>query len=64
MANQVAPDGQVFVCGACGKRSKDRCGAQKIDPGWDGSCMSHAILCYEQKVGAYWRAVDPYGEVT
>lgn len=37
--NEVAKEGFVFVCGACGKRSKDRFGFQKIDRGWDESCM-------------------------
>jgi hypothetical protein len=47
--NEVAPEGQVFVCAACGKRSKDRYGDQKIDRGWDVSCMLNAVLCYEEK---------------
>ena len=46
--NEVAPEGQVFVCGACGKRSKDRYGDQAISYGWDESCMMWAVLCYEQ----------------
>lgn len=37
--NKVAPEGFVFVCMACGKRSRDRYGDQAIDPGWDVSCM-------------------------
>ena len=45
--NEIAPVGQVWVCNACGKRSKDRYGLQRIDRGWDESCMLHAILCYE-----------------
>jgi len=47
--NKVAPESQVFVCAACGKRSKDRYGDQKIDRGWDVSCMLNAVLCYEEK---------------
>jgi hypothetical protein len=50
MANEIAAEGQVFVCGACGKRSRDRHGAQRIDSGWDESCMLHAILCDESRV--------------
>jgi transposase len=45
--NDVAPVGQVWVCSCCGKRSRDRRGHQKIDPGWDSSCMTHAVLCYD-----------------
>ncbi len=47
--NKVAPEGQVFICAACGKRSKDRYGDQKIDHGWDASCMLNSVLCYEKK---------------
>ena len=50
MANHVAPEGQVYVCGACGKRSQDRYGYQKIDHGWDESCMLNSILVYEDSV--------------
>ena len=61
MANDVAPEGQVFVCSACGKRSKDRYGDQAIDHWWDESCMLHAVLCYDkQRIGAegpYWETV-------
>ena len=48
MANEVAGSGQVFVCSACGKRSRDKYGYQKIDSGWDESCMLNAILCDEK----------------
>lgn len=48
--NAVAPEGQVWVCTACGKRSKDIFGKEKIDRGWDESCMLHALLCYEDKL--------------
>lgn len=48
--NAIAPDGQVFVCGACGKRSRDRYGNLKINFGWDESCMLNCILCYEDKL--------------
>lgn len=61
--NQTAPEGQVFVCGACGKRSRDRYGNNPIDRGWDESCMLHAVLCYDQPIlkvengVAKWEAV-------
>lgn len=48
--NTIAPNGQVWVCAACGKRSKDRYGEQKISLGWDASCMMNAVLCFEDKI--------------
>lgn len=48
--NEVAPEGQVWVCGACGKRSKDRYGFQKIDRGWDESCFLNSVLCLESSL--------------
>ena len=47
--NSVAPPGQVFVCTACGKLSRDLYGQQKLSQGWDVSCTLHAVLCYEDK---------------
>lgn len=44
MTNAVAPYGKVWVCCACGKRSRDKYGSQKIDQGWDESCMMHSRL--------------------
>ena len=48
--NQVAAEGQVWVCFACGKRSKDRYGEQKISRGWDESCMLNCVLCRDDKL--------------
>lgn len=48
--NQVAPDGYVFVCGACGKRSRDVFGEQRVSRGWDESCMLNAVLCHEGSI--------------
>lgn len=48
--NDEAPEGQVFVCGACGKRSKDRYGFKAISHGWDESCMLNAVLCWENSL--------------
>lgn len=48
--NEMAGPGQVFVCSCCGKRSRDRYGYQKIDKGWDESCMMHAVLCDEDSL--------------
>jgi len=59
MPNEVAPEGQVYVCTACGKRSKDRYGDQKIDQGWDVSCSICALLSYEKDI-----KLDEHGRVT
>lgn len=45
---------QVWVCSACGKTSRTRAGWNKkqemtCDPGWDVSCMTHAVLCHIEK---------------
>jgi hypothetical protein len=50
MANDIAAKGQVFVCQACGKRSRDRYGEHRISRGWDESCAMHAVLCTEDSV--------------
>ena len=50
MANVISPPGAVFVCNACGKRSRDLYGKQKISLGWDESCMLNAILCEEKSL--------------
>ena len=41
----IAPEGTICVCSACGKTSKDKTGIGKN--GWDGSCFLRAILCKE-----------------
>ena len=46
--NEIAGPGEVFVCAACGRRSKDRNGDQKIHSGWDTSCRTHAVKCREE----------------
>lgn len=43
-----APDGQVFVCGACGRASRHLYGDGKSS--WDESCMSNAVLCHETSI--------------
>lgn len=48
--NTIAPAGQVWVCGACGKRSRDQYGYQAISRGWDESCMLNAVLCLESSL--------------
>ena len=48
---RMAPDGQIFVCGACGKVSKDLYGDKLEGLGsWDESCMLNAVLCHEKSV--------------
>ena len=59
MSNNTAPPGQVWVCGACGKRSRDHFGNQALTPGWDESCMLNAVLCREDAL-----TLNDYGVVT
>lgn len=47
--NHTAPAGQVWVCGACGKRSRDLYGEVDAMYGWDESCVMNAVLCYEKE---------------
>jgi len=44
MSARYAKAGSVYVCGACGKKSKDLYGE---GGGWDESCMLNAVLCNE-----------------
>ncbi len=48
--NSIAPKGQVWVCTACGKISRDKFGMQRISYGYDESCMINSILCFEDKL--------------
>lgn len=41
-----APEGQIWVCGGCGKTAKNRVEGTR---GWDESCFLNAVLCYEEK---------------
>ena len=51
----LAPPGQVWICQACGRRAKSRWGhdaegkSTVIDPGYDSSCMSSSVLCFEER---------------
>ena len=60
MSNKMALPGLVYVCGCCGKRSRDKNGTMAIDQGWDESCMLNAVLCFDSKRigpdGPYWQA--------
>lgn len=40
----------VWVCLACGKRSRDRYGNEPINRGWDSSCFLNAVLVYEDAI--------------
>lgn len=42
--NQIAPEGKVWMCGACRKKSRDLYGNQALDYGWDESCVLNAVL--------------------
>lgn len=37
----------MFVCGACGKMSRDKYGNEAISHGWDESCMLNCGLYNE-----------------
>lgn len=47
--NKLAPPGKVWRCQACGKRSRDRYGYQRIDHGYDVSCMLNAVLVPDEE---------------
>lgn len=57
--NHIAPEGKVYVCTACGKRSRDECGEQALTPGWDESCILNARLYDESQL-----KLDSSGRVT
>jgi hypothetical protein len=41
LLGNIAPLGWVWLCGCCGKRTRDRYGEEC---GWDESCMLNAVL--------------------
>lgn len=58
-----APEGAIWVCGACGKTAQDRYGLEgQHDRGWDESCMLHSILCRNDET--LKRGPDGIGRVT
>lgn len=60
--DKESPEGQIFVCGACGKTSRTRMPTRSSAVGWDESCMLNAVLCYSEKdSNGKWRAV-PQGD--
>jgi len=59
MSNEKAPEGAVYVCAMCGKRSRSVYGFgpegddnnpewASIDYGWDESCTLYAVLVHEE----------------
>lgn len=66
MSERFAPNGTIWVCGACGKTASDRYGIEgEHSRGWDESCALNAILCHEAKSfndkGEYgWKAMEAY----
>jgi len=57
----VAPEGTIYVCGACGKTSKNICGDEPENSlGWDESCMLNAVLCFAKSLEetGRWVAVE------
>jgi hypothetical protein len=52
VGNKKAPEGHVYVCGACGKVSRWRYGfddknRNDATPGWDESCAMNCSLVRE-----------------
>lgn len=50
-----APEGQIYICAACGKTSPTQYGFDEnnkkvSDYGWDESCMLHAVLVYTDSI--------------
>jgi hypothetical protein len=47
--NRQAFPGYVWICSACGKRSRDRYGSEPISKGFDASCAMNAELIKEEQ---------------
>jgi len=47
---EVAPEGYVYVCLACGKMSRDKEGHEAISRGWDVSCSVNSQLCRKEEL--------------
>lgn len=45
----VAPEGTVWVCGACGKTAEHRINGG-LSRGWDVSCAMNSTLCVEDSL--------------
>jgi hypothetical protein len=46
--DRIAPEGWVWICFACGKRSKDVYG--EVGSSWDESCMLNSRLVEEKSI--------------
>lgn len=46
----IAPEGEVWVCLACGKMSRDKYGFDPITRGWDESCMLNSALIRQSRL--------------
>ncbi len=54
----IAPEGKIWVCQACFKKSRDRYGDNGTR--WDGSCMLNAVLCDEvQPAPGFYAVSEP-----
>lgn len=69
MSDAKAPEGCVYVCGACGKTSATRYGIEgERSRGWDASCMLNAVLCRpstpkeERDTGCKWWSLEQEGD--
>lgn len=47
--NKVAPNGECYVCEACGKVSRDEWGSLAHSHGWDESCILNCVLTDDPK---------------
>ena len=46
----MSKNNTMWVCLACGKRSRDRYGKEETDRGWDVSCFINSVLVDMDKV--------------
>ena len=49
-SDRIAPEGQIWVCCACGKMSKDRNGPSFTHRMWDASCTLNSALFYTESL--------------
>jgi hypothetical protein len=56
-AGYEAPEGTIWVCGACGKTARNSA-TGGVSSGWDESCMLNAVLCKENKGPDGWVMVE------
>lgn len=52
MAERMAPEGQIWVCFACGKMAEDHYGIDGWhSAGWDESCVLNSQLVEKSRLG-------------